>query len=80
MHHLKPSRQSNRRALLAARAQQLRSALNHPQEKLWRAVAGGRVGVYFRREVPLLGRFIVDMQAARRAPRARARRVGATTT
>lgn len=52
-----------REALLAARARELRSALNAPQHVLWRLVAGGRLGVYFRREVVLLGRFIVDMLA-----------------
>jgi very-short-patch-repair endonuclease len=61
-HLIHPSN-ARRQALLATRAQELRSALNAPQEVLWRAVAAGRLGVYFRREVALLGRYIVDMLA-----------------
>jgi very-short-patch-repair endonuclease len=64
MRHLVQSQNPRRReALLAVRARELRSALNAPQQVLWRLVAGGRLGVYFRREVVLLGRFIVDMLA-----------------
>jgi very-short-patch-repair endonuclease len=54
---------SRREGLLASRARELRGSLNEPQRLLWRAVAAGRLGVYFRREVVLLGRFIVDMLA-----------------
>jgi very-short-patch-repair endonuclease len=64
MRHLTPSPPNSRReALLAARALELRGSLNTPQQMLWHAVAAGRLGVYFRREVVLLGRFIVDMLA-----------------
>jgi very-short-patch-repair endonuclease len=64
MRHLTSSPHSIRREeLLAARARELRGSLNAPQQMLWRAVAAGRLGVYFRREVVLLGRFIVDMLA-----------------
>ena len=64
MRHLTSSPHSIRReALLAARARELRGSLNAPQQMLWRAVAAARLGVYFRREVVLLGRFIVDMLA-----------------
>jgi very-short-patch-repair endonuclease len=62
-HPIQSLRGSRRQALLSARARELRSGLNTPQQWLWRAVAGGRLGVYFRREVVLLGRFIVDMLA-----------------
>jgi very-short-patch-repair endonuclease len=64
MRHLTSSLRNGRReALLARRACELRGSLNAPQQMLWRAVAAGRLGVYFRREVVLLGRFIVDMLA-----------------
>ena len=64
MRHLNQTPHNTRRAaLLASRARELRGGLNAPQELLWRAVAAGRLGVYFRREVVLLGRFIVDMLA-----------------
>jgi very-short-patch-repair endonuclease len=63
MRHVVQSPLARRKALLEARARELRGSLNLPQRLLWGAVAGGRLGVYFRREVPLLGRFIVDMLA-----------------
>ena len=64
MNHLVQSpRRLRREALLAARARELRCGLNVPQQMLWRAVAAGRLGIYFRREVVLLGRYIVDMLA-----------------
>jgi very-short-patch-repair endonuclease len=62
-HPIQSSRGIRREALLSARARELRSALNAPQQLLWHAVAAGRLGVYFRREVVLLGRYIVDMLA-----------------
>ena len=64
MRHLIHSPHNSRReAQLARRACEPRGSLNAPQQMLWRAVAAGRLGVYFRREVVLLGRFIVDMLA-----------------
>jgi len=65
MRHLipSPSVSGRRQALLAARARELRCGLNTPQQMLWRAVAAGRLGVSFRREVALIGRYIVDMLA-----------------
>ena len=64
MRHLIHTPHGGRRyALLSARARELRGGLNAPQQMLWNAVAAGRLGVYFRREVVLLGRYIVDMLA-----------------
>ena len=57
-----PSRQ-RRRLLLEARARFHRSALNGPEQALWSAVSGGKLGVYFRRQV-VIGPFIVDMLAS----------------
>jgi very-short-patch-repair endonuclease len=49
--------------LLAARARQMRHCPTASEERLFRALAGGRLGVCFRRQVPLLGRYIVDLLA-----------------
>lgn len=40
----------------------MRSALTPSEQKLWSEIRGGRLGVSFRRQVPL-GRFIVDFAA-----------------
>src|SRR5262245_991764 len=63
MRHLIHPSHGQREALLAARACELRGALNAPQQMLWNAIAAGRLGVYFRREIVLLERYIVDMLA-----------------
>jgi very-short-patch-repair endonuclease len=44
------------------RARQMRSALTPSEQKLWQAIRGGRLGVCFRRQVPL-GNFIADFAA-----------------
>jgi len=44
------------------RARQMRSALTPSEQKLWAAIRGSRLGVCFRRQVPL-GRFIADFVA-----------------
>jgi very-short-patch-repair endonuclease len=49
--------------MLALRARQHRSNLNHPEELLWRELSAGKLGIYFRRQVPLAGNYIVDMLA-----------------
>jgi histidinol dehydrogenase/leucyl-tRNA synthetase/ATP-dependent DNA helicase RecG len=54
--------QQRRQLVLHARARQHRSALNFPEQILWDAVSGGKLGVYFRRQV-VVGRYIVDMFA-----------------
>jgi very-short-patch-repair endonuclease len=49
--------------MLALRARQRRSNLNRPEELLWRELSAGKLGIYFRRQVPLAGNYIVDMLA-----------------
>jgi very-short-patch-repair endonuclease len=51
-----------RQLVLQSRARLHRSALNFPEQILWDAVSGGKLGVYFRRQV-VIGRYIVDMLA-----------------
>jgi len=41
----------------------MRSSLTPPEALLWARIRGGRLGVVFRRQVPLLGRFIADFLA-----------------
>jgi very-short-patch-repair endonuclease len=41
----------------------MRSAPTASEQRLFEAVRGGRLGVSFRRQVPLLGRFIADLLA-----------------
>jgi very-short-patch-repair endonuclease len=49
-------------ALITLRARQHRSNLTLTEATLWAHIRGHRLGVYFRRQVPL-GRFIVDFLA-----------------
>ena len=57
------SRSETRRALvLEARARQMRLARTPSEERLFEALRGRRLGVAFRRQVPI-GRFIVDLLA-----------------
>jgi very-short-patch-repair endonuclease len=42
----------------------MRAAPTASEARLFEAVRGGRLGVAFRRQVPLLGRFIADLVAA----------------
>ena len=64
----RPPRAMHRRShvspLIEARARQHRAALTSTEELLWSHIRGGRLGVWFRRQVPL-GRFIVDFHAPR---------------
>ena len=50
------------------RSQTTRSQMRHAptasEAKLFEALRGGRLGVSFRRQVPLAGRFIADLYAA----------------
>jgi very-short-patch-repair endonuclease len=48
--------------VIELRARQMRSALTPSEQKLWGAIRGSRLGVCFRRQVPL-GRFIADFAA-----------------
>jgi len=52
-----------RQALLAERAAGMRHSPTSSEARLFEAVRGRRLGVAFRRQVPLLGRFIVDLLA-----------------
>ena len=54
---------SNRSALLAEHARRLRHALTPSEALLWSSIRAGRLGVVFRRQVPLLGRFSADFCA-----------------
>jgi len=49
--------------VLAERAGQMRYAPTASEALLFEALRGGRLGVAFRRQVPVLGRFIVDLIA-----------------
>jgi len=54
---------SHRKQVLGERATEMRRAPTPSEAKLFEAVRGGRLGVTFRRQVPLLGRFIADLFA-----------------
>ena len=54
--------QSDPSALLVERARQLRSATTPTEQLLWQALRGGKLGVVFRRQVPI-GRYIADFYA-----------------
>ena len=58
-----PSRSSQRVAILAERAGAMRGSLTATEQLLWAHIRGRRLGVVFRRQVPLLGRFIADFLA-----------------
>jgi very-short-patch-repair endonuclease len=49
--------------VVVARARDMRSALTPSEQRLWLAIRGGALGVWFRRQVPL-GRFVGDFVAA----------------
>jgi very-short-patch-repair endonuclease len=50
-------------ALLASRSRLMRFEPSPEEAALWRALQGRRLGVAFRRQVPLLGRFVADFFA-----------------
>ena len=56
------NRRSSTTPVVALRARQLRSHLTDTEQLLWAGLRGGRLGVGFRRQVPI-GRFIVDFLA-----------------
>jgi very-short-patch-repair endonuclease len=60
-------RSSNRsfvtHAIITQHARQMRAQLTPSEQRLWRAIRGGALGVWFRRQVPL-GRFIGEFVAA----------------
>ncbi|MBN1606513.1 MAG: DUF559 domain-containing protein, partial [Polyangiaceae bacterium] len=57
----------HRSELLAQRAGRMRSAAATPSEQLlWQRLRGRQLGVSFKRQVPVNGRFIVDFWASAR--------------
>ena len=50
----------HRSAVLAERAQRMRHASTPSEQRLWLELQGCRLGVPFKRQVVLGGRFIVD--------------------
>jgi very-short-patch-repair endonuclease len=57
------TRSSSTPAIVTQHARAMRSALTASEQRLWLALRGGALGVWFRRQVPL-GRFIGDFVAA----------------
>lgn len=49
---------------LAERAGAMRHAPTPSEARLFEALRGGRLGVAFKRQVPVLGRYVVDLLAA----------------
>ena len=56
------SHRSEASSVIEQRARQKRSALTPSEAKLWSAIRGGRLGVCFRRQIPL-GNYIADFAA-----------------
>jgi crossover junction endodeoxyribonuclease RuvC len=54
---------SFRTSQLSQRAIQMRHAPTTSEARLFELVRGGQLGVVFRRQVPVLGRYIVDLVA-----------------
>ncbi|MBI3205208.1 MAG: DUF559 domain-containing protein [Myxococcales bacterium] len=54
---------AHRRSLLAERARVMRNQMTSGEALLWSRLAGSQLGVPFRRQVPLAGRFIADFFA-----------------
>lgn len=50
--------------VLGSRARLMRFGQSEAEAALWRAIRGRKLGVSFRRQVPLLGRYIADFFAA----------------
>jgi very-short-patch-repair endonuclease len=55
----------NRSELLAQRAGIMRAAATSSEQILWLHLRGRQLGVSFKRQVPLGGRFVVDFLASR---------------
>ena len=54
----------HRAAVLGARAPALREFATVSERKLWLELSAGKLGVSFRRQVPLAGRWIADFFAS----------------
>jgi len=59
-----PRSSAHSQAVLKERAAQMRHAPAASEARLFEAIRGGRLGVTFRRQVPVLGRFIADLLAS----------------
>ena len=59
----KPKPSLNKQLLLAERAHAMRHAPSWPEQVLYRHLSAGKLGVTFRRQVPIAGRYIVDFLA-----------------
>lgn len=59
----RPSLTPQRSAILEERACRMRRALTSSEQRLWSCISGGKLGVSFRRQVPVAGRFIADFLA-----------------
>jgi len=59
----KPKLNPKREALLAERAHAMRQAPTRSEAALWGLLSGGKLGVSFRRQVPLGGRYVADFLA-----------------
>jgi very-short-patch-repair endonuclease len=57
------SRSGERASVLEGRARLMRASPTSTEQLLWARIRGRRLGVVFRRQVPLLGRFIADFLA-----------------
>jgi very-short-patch-repair endonuclease len=58
-----PKVSPKRQALLVERAHGMRHTPTESEAALWRHLSGKKLGVQFRRQVPLGGRFIADFVA-----------------
>ena len=58
-----PAITSHRASVLAQHASRMRHAPTTSEARLFEALRAGPLGVSFRRQVPLLGRFIADLLA-----------------
>jgi len=58
-HHLSP----HQRAVLQSHAARMRHQPTLSEERLWRALSGGKLGVSFRRQVPI-GKYTGDFVAS----------------
>ena len=58
-----PKLNQKRQALLAERAHAMRHAPTESEAVLWRLLSGCKLGVAFRRQVPLASRYVADFLA-----------------
>ena len=59
----KPKLNTKRQLLLAERAHAMRHSPTDSEAALWRLLSGRKLGVQFRRQVPLANRYIADFFA-----------------